>query len=157
MEKILVTYFSATGTTKELAEKISREFNFDIYEIKPKELYTSKDLNWMNPLSRSSKEHRNKDLMPEIENNNLNLNEYDKIIICYPVWWYVAPNIINNFLKSHDFSNKKILLFATSGSSGFGKSVQVLKQYVDASCEIKEGAVNPNLDEVIKEVKIFCN
>ena len=147
MSKTLVAYFSATGRTRRLAEEISKEFNFDIYEIKPKELYTDKDLNWMNPLSRSSKEHRNKDLMPEIENNNANINDYDKIIICYPVWWYVAPNIVNNFLKSYDFSNKKILLFATSGGSGFGKTVQTLKQYVDSSCEITEGAVNPSLDE----------
>ena len=155
MSKTLVTYFSATGRTRRLAEEISKEFNLDIYEIKPKELYQDKDLNWINPLSRSSKEHRNKDLMPEIENNDANISEYDKIIICYPVWWYVAPNIINNFLKSYDFSNKKILLFATSGGSGFGKTVQVLKQYVNSSCEIQEGAVNPSLEEIKNTMKNF--
>lgn len=155
MEKILVTYFSATGRTKRLAEEISKEFNLDIYEIKPKELYTDKDLNWINPLSRSSKEHRNKNLMPEIENNDANISEYDKIIICYPVWWYVAPNIINNFLKSYDFSNKEILLFATSGGSGFGKAVQTLQQYVDSSCIIKEGAVNPSLNDIKESIKKF--
>ena len=148
MSKTLVTYFSATGRTRRLAEEISKEFNLDIYEIKPKEIYTDKDLNWMNPLSRSSKEHRNKGLMPELENNNANISEYDKIIICYPVWWYVAPNIVNSFLKSYDFSNKEIILFATSGGSGFGKAVETLKQYVDETCIIKEGAVNPDLDEI---------
>lgn len=155
MSKTLVTYFSATGRTRRLAEEISKEFNLDIYEIRPKELYTDKDLNWMNPLSRSSKEHRNKKLMPEIENNNANISEYDKIIICYPVWWYVTPNIVNNFLKSYDFSNKEILLFATSGGSGFGKTVQILEQYVDSSCKIKEGAVNPDLEEVKNVMKNF--
>ena len=148
MGRILVTYFSATGRTKRLAEEISKEFNLDIYEIKPKELYTDKDLNWMNPLSRSSKEHRNKKLMPELENNNANISEYDEIIICYPVWWYVAPNIVNSFLKSYDFSNKEIILFATSGGSGFGKAAETLKQYVDGTCTIKEGAVNPDLNEI---------
>lgn len=147
MSKILVTFFSATGRTKKLAEEISKEFNFDIYEIKPKEIYTDKDLNWMNPLSRSSKEHRNKDIMPEIL-EDIDIKNYDKVIICYPVWWYVAPNIINSFLKKHNFANKEILLFATSGGSEFGKVTQVLKEYVDDSCIIKEGAVNPSENQL---------
>ena len=155
MSKVLVTYFSATGRTRRLAEEISKEFNLDIYEIKPKELYTDKDLNWMNPLSRSSKEHRNKNIMPELADNNANIGEYDKIVICYPVWWYVAPNIINSFLKSYDFSNKEIMLFATSGGSNFGKAVQNLQEYVDSSCVIKEGAVNPNLDDIKNSMKDF--
>lgn len=157
MSKVLVSYFSATGTTKRLAEEIAKEFNFDIYEIKPKELYTGKDLNWMNPLSRSSKEHRDKDIMPELADKNTNISEYDKIILCYPVWWYVAPNIVNIFLKTYDFSNKEILLFATSGGSNFGKTVQVLQEYIDNSCIIKEGAVNPSLNDIKEIMKNFIN
>ena len=148
MSKILVTYFSATGKTKKLAEQISNEYNLDIYEIKPKEEYTKKDLIWLNPLSRTSKEHRNKDFLPELSNTTAIINEYDKIIICYPVWWFTAPNIIHSFLKSYDFSNKEIILFATSSSSGFGGVVEDLKKYVDNKCIIKEGKVNPTLDEI---------
>lgn len=151
MSKVLVAYFSATGKTKKLAEQISDGYNLDIYEIEPKEKYTKMDLMWINPLSRTSKEHRNKDYLPEIVNSNANISEYDKVVICYPVWWFTAPTIIHTFLSKYDFSNKEILLFASSSSSGFGNVLRDLQKYVDTTCKIKEGKINPNLDEM-KEI-----
>lgn len=148
MNDILVTYFSATGKTKKLAEQISDTYNLDIYEIKPKEEYTKKDLNWINPFSRTSKEHRNKEFLPPLANTHAIITEYKKIVLCFPIWWYTSPNIINTFLDSYDFSHKEIIIFATSGSSGLGDTAEKLKKHVDRTCTIIEGKVNPTLDEI---------
>ena len=107
----------------------------DLYEIKPGVRYTSADLNWMDKKSRSSVEMSNPASRPEIVKDLPDLSQYDTVIIGFPIWWYVAPTIINTFLESGDFSGKKIALFATSGGSGFGKTVQNLKPSVDASAQ----------------------
>jgi len=111
----------------------------DIHEIRPKFPYSKADLNWMDKKSRSTIEMNNKTFRPEIEHSDLNMEAYDVVFLGFPIWWYVAPTIINTFLESYDFSSKKIILFATSGSSGFGKTVEELRVSVPTSCEIIEG------------------
>ncbi len=139
MGKILVAYFSATGKTKAAAELLAEVCEADIFEIKPQVLYTKKDLNWLNPLSRTTKEMHKKSFRPEMVKDSLNTEEYDRIFLCFPIWWYVAPTIVNTFLESYNFENKKIVLFATSGGSGFGKTVEGLKVSLPPSAEIVEG------------------
>lgn len=127
MSKILIAYFSATNTTKNIAEKIKTIVNGDIFEIKPLIKYTNEDLNWMNPSSRSSLEMNDKESRPQISEKISNLNYYDNILIGFPIWWYTAPTIINSFIEENDLSNKKIYLFATSGGSSIDKSFEDLQ------------------------------
>ena len=139
MAKTLVAYFSATGRTAKAAELLADALGADIHEIQPKVPYTKADLNWLNKKSRSSVEMNNKTFRPEIAESNVQIAEYDVIFLGFPIWWYVAPTIINTFLESSDFSGKKIILFATSGGSKFGKTVEELKVSVSADTEIIEG------------------
>ena len=127
MSKILVAYFSASGVTKKVAEKLAALVNADIHEIKSKVPYTKADLNWMDKKSRSSVEMNDKTFRPEIVKEDLSLSSYDTILLGFPIWWYVAPTIINTFLENYDFSGKRIVLFATSGGSGFGNTIKELK------------------------------
>ena len=127
MKKVLVAYFSASGVTKKVAEKIAAAVNGNLFQIEPAIAYSEEDLNWMNKNSRSSLEMSDKDFRPAMIKTELNLSEYDSILLGFPIWWYVAPTIINTFLESYDFSGKKITLFATSGGSGFGNTVQELR------------------------------
>ena len=133
--KTLVAYFSASGITASVAKEVASAANADLYEIKPGVRYTSADLNWMDKKSRSFVEMSNPASRPEIVKDLPDLSQYDTVIIGFPIWWYVAPTIINTFLESGDFSGKKIALFATSGGSGFGKTVQNLKPSVDTSAQ----------------------
>ena len=139
MSKKLVAYFSASGKTAKVADMLADAVGADIYEIRPEVPYTQADLNWMNKKSRSSVEMNDKAFRPAIADKNAKIDQYDTIFLGFPIWWYVAPTIINTFLEGYDFSGKKIILFATSGSSGFGKTVEELKVSVPASCEIIEG------------------
>ena len=139
MAKTLVAYFSATGRTAKAAELLADALGADIHEIQPKVPYTKADLNWLNKKSRSSVEMNNKTFRPEIAESNVQIAEYDVIFLGFPIWWYVAPTIINTFLESSDFSGKKIILFATSGGSKFGKTVEELKVSVSTDTEIIEG------------------
>ena len=154
MNKTLVVYFSASGTTRKIAEMIAEVGDFSLYEITPKELYTSEDLNWMNKKSRSSVEMSNKTIRPEITDTDAHIKEYDTIILGFPIWWYVAPTIVNTFLEKYDFSGKKIVLFATSGGSGFGNTVKELKPSAPGA-EIVEGKLlnRANKQEIEKWVK----
>lgn len=127
MSKKLVAFFSTSGTTKKVAQMIADAGNYDLYEITPKEAYTKADLNWMDKKSRSSVEMNDKSFRPEIINTDIDMSIYDEIIVGFPIWWYVAPTIINTFLETFDFSGKKIVLFATSGGSGFGNTVKELQ------------------------------
>ena len=127
MCKKIVAFFSASGTTKKAAEMISEEANADLFEIEPKVPYTKADLDWMDKKSRSSIEMSDKKYRPEIVKNELDLSSYNEILLGFPIWWYVAPTIINTFLESYDFSGKKIVLFATSGGSGFGNTMKELQ------------------------------
>lgn len=139
MSKLLVAYFSSTGHTAKVAKLLAEALGADIHEIQPKEPYTRADLNWMNKKSRSSVEMNNKAFRPELIGSNVNIDAYDVVFLGFPIWWYVAPTIINTFLESADFSGKKIILFATSGSSKFGNTVEELKVSVSADTEIIEG------------------
>lgn len=127
MGKRLVAFFSASGTTKKVAEMIASAADADIYEIMSKQPYSKADLNWMDKKSRSSVEMSDKKFRPEISDIDVSVEQYDEIILGFPIWWYVAPTIMNTFLESYNFSGKKIVLFATSGGSGFGNTVSELK------------------------------
>ena len=139
MAKKLVAYFSASGVTAKVADMLADAVGADIHEIRPKNPYTKADLNWMNKKSRSSIEMNDKTIRPEIAESNVQIDDYDVIFQGFPIWWYVAPTIINTFLEKYDFSGKKIILFATSGGSKFGKTVEELKVSVPADTEIIEG------------------
>ena len=125
--KKLVAYFSASGVTKAAAERLAKAAGADLFEIKPAVPYTRADLDWMNKKSRSSVEMNNPDSRPAIEARLSNMEDYDTVFLGFPIWWYVAPTIINTFLEAYDFSGKKIVLFATSGGSGFGNTVKELQ------------------------------
>ena len=139
MGKTLVAYFSASGVTAKVADKLADALGADIYEIRPETPYTKADLNWMDKRSRSTIEVNDKTIRPAIADQNARIDEYNTIFLGFPIWWYVAPTIINTFLESYDFAGKKIILFATSGGSKFGKTVEELKVSVPDSCEIIEG------------------
>lgn len=126
MSKILVSYFSASGTTKKVAEKVTTAVNGDLFEIEPKEKYTKEDLDWTNKQSRSSIEMNN-NVKPEIENTVSNLEEYDKIVLAFPVWWYKEPTIIDKFLEENDMTGKSIYVFVTSGSSPIDSTYKSLQ------------------------------
>lgn len=139
--KTLISYFSAQGTTKTVAEKLANAMNADIYEIRPEVPYTSADLDWNNNKSRSTVEMREKVSRPAIADKNAHIENYDVVFIGFPIWWYIAPTIINTFLESYDFSDKTVILFATSMGSGFGKAVDSLKGSCAPTTIIKEGKV----------------
>lgn len=122
MKKALVAYFSASGVTEQVAEKLASAAHADCFRIQPKIAYTKADLDWTNKSSRSSVEMSDPASRPEIVNENLDVSSYDTIFIGFPIWWYVAPTIINTFLESFDLSGKTIVPFATSGGSGMGKT-----------------------------------
>ena len=127
MSKKLVAYFSASGVTAKAAGKLAKAADADLFEIKPVQPYTRADLDWMNKKSRSSIEMADKSSRPEIAEKVSNMADYDVIFVGFPIWWYVAPTIVNTFLEAYDFSGKKIVLFATSGGSGFGNTVKELQ------------------------------
>ena len=128
MSNKLVAYFSASGVTGSVAKKLAEAAGADIYEIRPRVPYTSADLNWNNAQSRSSIEMKDKSSRPELADKNANISGHDVIFLGFPIWWYVAPTIINTFLESYDFSGKTIILFATSGGSGFGQESPTRQQ-----------------------------
>ena len=115
MSKVLVTYFSASGVTAKTANKLAKEVDGDVFEIEPKEKYTSADLNWMDKKSRSSVEMNDPASRPEIAKQVENMDMYDTVLVGFPIWWYVEPKIIDTFLDSYDFSGKTVIPFATSG------------------------------------------
>lgn len=121
MDKILVAYFSASGTTKRVAEVLANVSGGDLFEIEPAQKYTSDDLNWMDSNSRSSIEMADRNCRPEIK-SKVDISKYDCIFVGFPIWWYREPSIIDTFMESYDFSGKTIIPFATSGSSGLGES-----------------------------------
>ena len=153
--KILVAYFSATGTTKAVATELANAINADIYEIVPEVPYTNADLNWRDKSSRSSLEMKDDTSRPVIGSDKVEyMNQYDVIFLGGPIWWYKLSHIINSFLESYDMSGKKIVLFATSGGSGLGNSVEALEESAPGA-RIVDGAI---LKGTMKseELKIFA-
>ena len=151
-ENILVAVFSASGVTKRVGEEIARVAGADFYGIVPKEIYTSADLNWMNKKSRSSVEMNDPSARPEISGTVEDMASYDTVIIGFPIWWGIAPRIIETFLESYDFSGKTIIPFCTSGGSGVGKSDSALHKNVSADVKWAKGVqINrPNENEIRK-------
>jgi flavodoxin len=132
-KKTLVAYFSCTGNTKKLAKTLSEAVGGDLYEIMPQKPYTDADLDWTNDKSRSTVEMKNKASRPAISGKLSNMNDYDVVFVGFPIWWYVAPTIINTFLESYDFSGKTVIPFCTSGGSGIGDT----EKYLKPSCSDK--------------------
>lgn len=139
MAKTLVAYFSASGVTAKVASTLAKAASADLHEIRPAVPYTTADLNWMNKKSRSSVEMNDLTFRPEMADDPIDMEPYDVIFLGFPIWWYIAPTIINTFLEKYDFSGKTIILFATSGGSGFGKTIQNLRHSVSDTTIIKEG------------------
>ena len=126
-KKTLVAYFSATGTTEKVAQNLAEVTHSDLFKINPETPYTAADLDWRDKNSRSTIEMNDKTSRPAIAEKLDNMADYEVVYLGFPIWWYVAPTIINTFLESYDFSGKTIVLFATSGSSGFGKTAEALQ------------------------------
>lgn len=147
MTKKLVAFFSASGVTARAAKELSEAAGADLYEIKPAVPYTTADLDWMNKKSRSSMEMNDKSSRPAITEDDAHIADYDIIFIGFPIWWYIAPTIINTFLEQYDFTGKKIVLFATSGGSGFGKAVSNLQPSVPNATIVEGKLLNGRQDK----------
>ena len=151
-KNILVAVFSASGVTKAVGQEIARVADADFFEIVPKERYSSDDLNWMNQKSRSSVEMNDPSARPEIAGKVMDMASYDTVIVGFPIWWGIAPRIIETFLESYDFSGKKMIPFCTSGGSGVGKSDIALHKNVSGDVKWAKGIqINrPNEKEIQK-------
>ena len=143
----LVAYFSATGTTARAAKALAKAADADLYEIKPAIPYTRADLNWMDKGSRSSVEMNDKHSRPALAHMDAPIAGHDVIFLGFPIWWYTAPTIINTFLESYDFSGKTIVLFATSGGSGLGKSAAGLRPSAPGARIVDGRLLNGRLSE----------
>lgn len=146
--KFLVAYFSASGKTKKMAEEMSARLKCDIFEIKPATPYTEDDLNWQNKKSRSSIEMADKKSRPKFIKETLDTSKYQTILLGFPIWWYTAPTIINSFLEGYDFNKCTIILWATSGGSGLGKTKLDLAR--STSAPIVDGRIINNIQALEK-------
>lgn len=145
MGKTLITYFSCSGNTKKVALKLKEVLEGDIFEIDPSIPYTIDDLNWEDENSRSSVEMKDDNSRPSIKNKITNINDYENIYVGFPIWWYTAPRIINTFLESYDFTNKKVYLYATSGGSSLDNTyLELTKLYPNISF-VKTRVFSPNI------------
>ena len=127
-KKVLVAYFSATGTTAKVADRFAKATGADLFEIKPAQPYTSADLDWTDKKSRSSVEMADRNSRPQIANKVADMSKYDVIFVGFPIWWYREPSIIDTFMESYDFSGKQVIPFATSGGSGMGDSGSIMQK-----------------------------
>ena len=143
----LVAYFSATGTTAKAAKALANAVGGELYEIKPAVPYTSADLNWMDKSSRSSVEMKDPHSRPALADTDAPVAGHDVIFLGFPVWWYVAPTILNTFLEAYDFTGKTIVLFATSGGSGLGKSAAGLRSSAPGAKIVDGRMLNGRLNE----------
>lgn len=144
--KILVTYFSATGTTARAAEKLADVTDGELYAIVPAQPYTNADLDWNDKQSRSSIEMNDPKSRPAIKDRKENITDYDIIFIGYPIWWDLAPRVINTFIEMHDLKRKTVIPFATSGGSGIANSVTALKKKYP-ELDWKQGRLLNRFDE----------
>ena len=138
-KNILVAVFSVSGVTKRVGEEIARICGGDFFEIVPKDKYTSQDLDWTNKKSRSSVEMNDPSARPMLADGVENMDSYDTVIIGFPIWWGIAPRIIETFLESYDFNGKKIIPFCTSGGSGVGRSDTALHKNVSGDVQWAKG------------------
>ena len=144
--KTLIAYFSAEGTTAALAEKLAEEIGADIFEIRPQKIYTQADINWKNPMSRCNKEKFGKKDVPVVGSVE-NFEEYEEVLIGFPIWYGCAPNVVNTFCKAYDWTGKKVAAFATSGGSGIGKTKAKLQLYVNGAL-VQDAVRVKDLDEL---------
>ena len=154
MNKTLITYFSCSSNTRNVALKLKEVLRGDIFEIEPSIPYTIDDLNWEDENSRSSVEMKDDNSRPSIKNKITNINDYENIYVGFPIWWYTAPRIINTFLESYDFTNKKVYLFATSGGSNLDNTyLELTKLYPNINF-IKTRVFSPSIttSELEKEL-----
>lgn len=151
----LVAYFSATGTTKGVAEKIAEITNADLYEIVPSNLYSDADLNWHDNNSRSTKEMDDKNIRPEIGSSDIDLTKYKTIYLGYPIWWGDAPRIMSTFVEKYNFDGKTIIPFCTSGGSGIGRSGLNLKDLAGSGNWLNGERISGNAD--INTIENFIN
>lgn len=142
MTKTLVAYFSASGTTMDVANHLARVTDSDLFAIVPANPYTSADLNWRDKQSRSTREAADPSCRPAITSRVEHIEDYDTIFLGFPIWWYVAPAIINTFLESYDLTGKTIVPFATSGGSGMGKTASVLRASAPGAKIVDGGILN---------------
>lgn len=155
MNNNLVVYFSCSGETKKVAEELKSVLNCDIFEIVPETLYTDRDLDWNDKNSRSTIEMGDESCRPRIRNRIDNIDKYDTIYLGFPIWWYTAPRVINTFLESYDFSNKKVVLYCTSGGSSIDKTYNDLKNSYPNIDFIKGSRLysNSDIDSFVNSVK----
>lgn len=147
MSRKLVAYFSASGVTAKVAETLSDAIGADLYAIEPEIPYTKADLNWMDKQSRSTLEMKDPASRPTIAGKRDNMDEYDTIYVGFPIWWYVAPTIINTFLESYDLTGKTVIPFATSGGSGMGKTNEKLMPSCPNSKLLEGKVFNPSVSK----------
>ena len=151
MNKILICYFSATGTTKSVAEQVARIASGDLFEIEPVEKYTNEDLDWNNKNSRSTLEMEDVNSRPKVAKKVNNLEEYAKIVISFPVWWYREPSIIDTFIEENNLEGKDIYVFVTSGGSTVNRSLESLKKHYNNLNFVSGKTLNYNINE--EEIK----
>ena len=144
--KNLVAYFSAQGHTKKIAEELAAKIDADLFEIVPEVPYTEADIKWTNPLSRCNKEKIGKKDVP-VQGSVENFADYDRIYLGFPIWYYMAPNVIATFCKNYDWNGKSVVLFATSGGSNIGKTAEKLLPYMPGAT-IESASVIKNVDEI---------
>lgn len=142
MTKTLVAYFSASGTTMDVASRLARMMDSDLFAIVPADPYTSADLDWRDKQSRSTLEASDPSCRPAITSQIEDIEDYDTIFLGFPIWWYVAPAIINTFLESYDLTGKTVILFATSGGSGMGKTASILRASAPGAKIVDGGILN---------------
>ena len=155
MSKALVAYFSASGTTRHVAKELANVAHADLFEIEPAQPYTAADLDWTNKQSRSTREMNDPASRPAVAKACPDLAGYDTVYVGFPIWWYVAPTIVNTFLESGDFAGKRVVPFATSGGSGMGKTVATLKPSAPAADfaagEVLNGASKAKLEKFVQK------
>ena len=122
MTKALVAYFSASGTTRRVAERLAQAIGADLFEIEPEQPYTAADVDWRNASSRSSIEMNDRSCRPAIASHVADMDSYDVVFVGFPIWWYREPSIVDTFMEAYDFAGKLVVPFATSGGSGIGDS-----------------------------------
>jgi flavodoxin len=150
-KKNLVAYFSATGTTMEAASRLAQIAGADLFEIIPETPYTSADLNWQNKSSRSSIEMADKSSRPAVASRVENMAQYDTVFVGFPIWWYIAPTIVNTFLEQYDFTGKTVVPFFTSGGSGAGETLKYLKPSAPGANWIAPKSLNYMGDAELKK------
>ena len=155
MGKSLVAYFSASGVTEKVAKNLSNAIGADLFEIKPEQVYTKADLNWMDKKSRSSVEMNDRSSRPAIASKVEGLGQYDVVFVGFPIWWYREPSIIDTFMEAYDFSGKKVIPFCTSGGSGLGDTAKNLQELAPGAKVVDGKKFSPRVSE--KELKEWAD